>query len=293
MLPPRDNTPRPEIALLGPGEKDRSLLRVVDFSTTYNAQERDTSDFGRKALCGSGLGEFRAGGKSDLHGRGGVNPNAAGDVTGELNGVTADTKEERIVDGNHLQAHTGANSGAVEEFQELAVALEYAGHGKAFFGEGLVERLPAVPAAGPWGIQADDVAVGASAVASKLFGEFAFEIGGNGVLEVFGFVMDLVPLESEDFGEHTLDEMMAVEDAVGDGASGGREGDLAASGLADELIALEAADGHGNRRSGDFEPAGESYGLDDFAFGFGFGDGFEVILLRDGDAHARALRAGR
>ena len=115
--------------------------------------------------------------------------------------------------------------------------------------------------------------------------QFALEIGGHGVFQLLRLVMHLVPFQAEDFGQHAFDELMAVQQTAGDLAAGGREGDLPFGGHVDEGIALEPLNGHGDGRRRDMQPAREGDGLDGFALRFGFRDGLEVILFRDGDSH--------
>jgi hypothetical protein len=84
----------------------------------------------------------------------------------------------------------------------------------------------------------------------------------------------------------SFNEVMALEDTVGDFAAGFFESDFAAGADVDEAVSFEAADGHRDGGRGHFKPAGECGGNDSLAFSLGFGDGFEVVLFRDGDSHA-------
>jgi hypothetical protein len=47
------------------------------------------------------------------------------------------------------------------------------------------------------------------------------------VLQLLGFVVDFVPFHAENFGEHAFDQMMTVEQPIGDVAAGGSERKLA------------------------------------------------------------------
>ena len=49
--------------------------------------------------------------------------------------------------------------------------------------------------------------------------QLALEIGGYGVLELLRLVVHLVPFQPEDLGQHALDQVMAVQQAVGDVAA--------------------------------------------------------------------------
>ena len=106
------------------------------------------------------------------------------------------------------------------------------------------------------------------------------------MFHLLGFVVDFIPLHVEYFGEHAFDEIVAADEAFGDFAAGGGEGDAAFAGDFDEAVAAEALGGHGDGGRGNVEPAGESGGDYKLPFGFGFGDGLEVIFFGYGDAHA-------
>jgi len=127
------------------------------------------------------------------------------------------------------------------------------------------------------------VAVRADAAFAEFGEKFGFEVGGDGVFEALGFVVDLPPFHAEEFGQHALDEVMAEREPAGDLAAGGGEAEVAVGLNTDEGIFLQAAHGHGNGGSGDFEPVGEAGGDHGFAFALGFEDGFEIVFLGDGD----------
>jgi hypothetical protein len=55
---------------------------------------------------------------------------------------------------------------------------------------------------------------------AELIDEQFLEIRRDGVFEALGFVVNFVPFHAEYFREHPLDEMVAVQDAIGDIASG-------------------------------------------------------------------------
>jgi len=136
-----------------------------------------------------------------------------------------------------------------------------------------------------------EVAVGADAAFAELGQEFGFEVGRNGVLEALGFVVNLPPLHAEKLGEHAFDEVMAEGEFAGNFSSGGGEADVAIGLDANQAVFFEAAEGHGNRGSGDIKPVGEAGRDDRFTFALGFEDGFEVVLFGDGD-HLRRLYDG-
>ena len=99
------------------------------------------------------------------------------------------------------------------------------------------------------------------------------------MFEALGLVVNLPPFHAEHFGEHAFDEVMAEGEFAGDGASGRSEADFAAGGDADEAIFFQAAEGHGDGGWRDLKQMREAGGDDGFAFGFGFEDGLEVVLL--------------
>src|SRR3984885_16148168 len=67
------------------------------------------------------------------------------------------------------------------------------------------------------------VAMRADSSFAKFGEEFGFEVGRDGVLEAFGFVVDLPPFHAEEFGEHAFDEVVAQRELAGDLAAGGGE----------------------------------------------------------------------
>lgn len=127
-----------------------------------------------------------------------------------------------------------------------------------------------------------EVAVRAASAASDPGDQFGFEVGGDGMFEALGFVVNLPPFHAEDLVEHALDEVMADHGTARDFTAFG--GELHATVLyADEAVALEPAERHGDggRRHG--EPVRERGGDDLLAFALGFEHGLEVVLLGDGD----------
>ena len=186
---------------------------------------------------------------------------------------------EAIADRQHFQPDARTDTGAIEILQQFAVALEEADDHQALTGECLFERLEAALAARRRRIHTHDIAVRAGVRGAETFHQFALEVGGDGVLQLFGLLVNLVPFQAEDLGEHALDEMVAIEQAAGDLAAGRGEGDLALGGNADERVALQPLNGHGYGRRGHVQPSRQGDGFDGFAFRFGLGDGLEVVLL--------------
>jgi len=76
---------------------------------------------------------------------------------------------------------------------------------------------------------------------------------------------------------------MAKGEFAGDLAAGGGEAEVTVGLDADQGVFLEAADGHGYGGRGDVQPVSEAGGDEGVAFDFGLEDGFQVVLLGDGD----------
>ena len=82
------------------------------------------------------------------------------------------------------------------------------------------------------------------------------EIGGDGVLQLLGLVVHLVPLQPEDLRQHALDQVMAIQKTIGDVAALGGQRDLAFLAHLDQRIAPQSLDRHGDRRRGYAEASG-------------------------------------
>jgi hypothetical protein len=182
-----------------------------------------------------------------------------------------------------MHRRTWTNATGFEEFEEVTVALINAADQIALAGLSLSQKQKAAMAAAGGAFHFAQVAVRAGAFFAELGEEFGFEIGGDGVLEALGFVVNLPPFHAEKFGEHAFDQMVAESQLAGDFAPSGGEADVAVGLNADEGIFFQAAQSHGYGGSGDFEPVGEPGGDYGFAFAFGFEDGFKVVLFGDSD----------
>src|SRR5690242_3927652 len=84
---------------------------------------------------------------------------------------------------------------------------------------------------------------------------------------------------------------MPVEQPAGDGAAGARQRNLSFAAHANQLVAFQTPDRHGDRRRRHFEPARERGRNDRFAFRFRLCDGLEVVFLGDGDLQALPILA--
>jgi hypothetical protein len=103
------------------------------------------------------------------------------------------------------------------------------------------------------------------------------------VFEALGLGVDFVPLHTEDFGQHAFDQVMPERGAIGGLFAAGGQADDAVRLHFHKAVAFEAFESHGYGGGGNGEPVGERGGDDVVAFGFGFEDGFEVVLFGDGD----------
>jgi len=89
--------------------------------------------------------------------------------------------------------------------------------------------------------------------------------------------------------------VMAKGGAIGGFFAAAGEADDAVGFDVHEAVTFEALEGHGDGGGGDGEPMSQCGRDDVVAFGFGFEDGFEVVLFGDGDGfgHFSSLIGGR
>jgi hypothetical protein len=214
-----------------------------------------------------------------------LNPDTAGDGETELNvaGGGGEGESVVVVTLENGELGTGLDGEGVEEFEEFSVALVDAANLDELTGRDFVEGEPAGLTAEGGGIEFGVGAVRAGFAGTEFAGEEFFEVLGNGMFEALGFLVDLEPLHTEDFDKHPLNEVVAIEDAIGNLATFGGELDVPAGGNVEIAVALEAANSHGNGGWGDMEPAGDGSGDDGLTLRFRLGDGFKVVLLGDGD----------
>ena len=66
------------------------------------------------------------------------------------------------------------------------------------------------------------------------------------MLQTLSLVVDLVPFHAEDFGQHALDQVMTVQNLVGDLAAVGSELNQTTLGYLNEAVAFEAPRCHGD-----------------------------------------------
>jgi|SRR5579863_4379922 len=188
-----------------------------------------------------------------------------------------------VVAFEDAQFRGGADAAGFEEFEEATVALVDSADGVSDAGLGVGKEEQSTMTATGGAFHLAHIAVRADAAFAELGEEFGFEVGGDGMFEALGFVVNFPPFHAEEFGEHAFDEVMAKGELAGDLASGGGEAEVAVGLNADEGIFFQAAHGHGDGGCRDFEPVGEAGGDDGFAFALGLEDGFEIVFLGDGD----------
>ena len=179
-----------------------------------------------------------------------LDPNLGGHISLQSYGSPVGFQVDTRVGGQDLYLHARPDADAFEILQQFAVPFKDADHREALLAARLLQRLEATAAAGSRRIAAHHVTVRTSTARAEPFGELAFEIRRDGMFQLFGLVVDLVLLQPEDLREHALQEVVPVEQAVGDLAAGGGQGDLSGFGDANELIALQALDCHGYSRGG-------------------------------------------
>jgi hypothetical protein len=120
---------------------------------------------------------------------------------------------------------------------------------------------------------------------AEFIAKTALKILGNSVLQLFGLVVDFVPLHAENLGEHALDQVMAVKQTSCNRTTFAGETDFTFGGNANQVISFQALDchRHGGRR--DIQPSRQRSRNNGFTFRFRFGNRLEIVLFRDGDLH--------
>ena len=121
--------------------------------------------------------------------------------------------------GGYAHGGAGTNTQPVETLQQSPVALENTLYPKRLRDLTLVEWLQSAAAAVLRRIHAHAIAVRASIVISQPFAKLDFKIPGNRVFQLLGLIMNLVPFHIENLGQHTLDQVVPVEQTIGNRAS--------------------------------------------------------------------------
>jgi hypothetical protein len=171
----------------------------------------------------------------------------------------------------------------MEEKKELGIPFLQADDGIKPAGGGFGE--PDFTAAMALGrvLGENGVAMRTGAAFAEAFAELGFKGGGDGVFKTLGLFVDFVPSHAEDLAQHAFDEMVADSGMVGGLPAQNGETDDAVIANLDIAVALEPLERHGHGRRGNLKPVGEHGGDDLMALGFGFKDGFEVVLFGDVD----------
>src|SRR5271157_4117315 len=216
-------------------------------------------------------------------------PDLRADMPIQANTPSPGAHFERFPRRDGYQARARPHSGLIQVFQQLAVPLEHAGYRDALprprFGQELQAALPPVGRR----IHPHDVAVRAHARRPQPFHQLALEIGRNGMLQLFGFVVHFVPFQTENLGQHALDQVVPVPQPAGDLPAGRRKRNLSLGAHADQPVPLQPLNRHRDRRRRNVQPARHRDGLDRLAFRLGLRDGLEVVFFGDGNSHALNL----
>lgn len=138
---------------------------------------------------------FRAlvgGGEPDALGGGATQRDVAGGG-GESKGLI-------VVAFEDAQFCRGTNAAGFEELEQAAVTLINSTDGVGDAGLRISEQEQSAMTATGGAFHLTHVAVGADAAFAEFGEEFAFEIGRDGMLEAFGFVVNLPPFHAEELG---------------------------------------------------------------------------------------------
>jgi len=117
-------------------------------------------------------------------------------------------------------------------------------------GANFLSRTTAVLAAVFRFIEPWKIAMRAGLPIAQFFAKAGFEIGGNGVLQLLGFVVDLVPLHAENFRKHAFNQVVALNQTECDLTAFACQCEFAIRVDANQPIATQTANrhGHGRRR---------------------------------------------
>jgi hypothetical protein len=225
---------------------------------------------------------------------GGGDPDALGGGTaeGDVAGGSGESEGLIVIAFEEAQLCAGTNATGFEELEQAAVAFVDSTDGVSGRGWGIGEEQEAAMAAAGGTFHLAQIAVRTDSAFAQLGEEFGFEVGGDGVLEALGFIVDLPPFHAEEFAQHAFNEMVAEGELAGDLAAGGGETDVAIALDADECVLFKAAHGHGDGGGGDFQPVSETRRDNGFAFTLGFEDRFEIVFFGDGDHLERLYDLG-
>jgi hypothetical protein len=225
---------------------------------------------------------------------GGGDPDSLGCGTaeGDVAGGGGESEGLIVIAFEEAQLGSGPNAAGFEELEQAAVAFVDSADGVGGGGWGVGEQQKAAMAAAGRTFHLAQIAVRTDSAFAQLGEELGFKVGGDGVLEALGFIVDLPPFHAEEFAQHAFNEMVTECEFAGDLAAGGGETDVAIRLDADECVLFKAAYSHGDGGGGDFQPVGEARGDNGFAFTLGFENGFEIVFFGDGDHVERLYDLG-
>jgi len=173
--------------------------------------------------------------------------------------------------------------------EQLAVALENASNLRHPALGNFIQRFPPTLPPILRTVHAHPVAVRTGLIFAQLLPQSVLEVSGDSVLHLLSLFVNLVPLHAENLRQHPLDQMMPVHHAISDFAPLARQRYFPRRSDADQAIALQTPDRHGDRRRRNLQPARQRSRDDHFALALRLRDGLQVILFGDGDAHSPVI----
>src|ERR1700685_15682 len=188
-----------------------------------------------------------------------------------------------VVPPGDVHACSRTNAASFKKFQQVSVALLDPTNYVVFSSSRMGEKHKAATAAAAGTLKFAQIAVRAGPASAQFGQQPGFEVGGDGMFQTLGFVVDAIPLHSEDLGEHALDEVMAKGELACDLASGRSQPDVAGRLHSHQAVFLQPAQSHSDRRRRDREPVSQRSRDNRLAFTLGLEDGLEVVLLGNGN----------
>src|SRR5215831_20866630 len=119
---------------------------------------------------------------------------------------------------------------------------------------------------------------------TELLHQLLLEGRRDSVFEALSLIVHLVPLHAKNLREHSLDEMMANDSALGNLASLAGEPDGSVAFQGNQAILRQPFQSKSYGGPGDGEPVGKCGGDNVLTFRLGFSNSLEVILFGDSDS---------
>ena len=117
------------------------------------------------------------------------------------------------------------------------------------------------------------------------------KIGRNRVFQAFRLVVHLVPFHSENFGEHTLDQVVTNRQFAGNLFPGSGQANASVGIDTHQAVLFQAAHRHGYGRRRNFQPVRQRRRNDGLALALGLENRLKVVLFGNGD-HVHRLYGG-